>query len=63
MRFFDTQNAPPKNGRPADLLDYQTFLDAVHHEYLRRNEAEFTWAEGDEEPLAVEEEAGSDDET
>jgi hypothetical protein len=55
MRFFDVQKDPPKNGRPAQLLDYGEFLDAVYREYLWRNEAEFKWAEGDEEPLEIEE--------
>lgn len=53
MRFFDIEDAPPKNGRPARLLGYHDFLDAVYHAYLRRNEAEFTWAEGSEDPLDV----------
>lgn len=50
------QNAPPKNGRPAETIGYREFLGEVYHEYLRRNEAEFKWAEGDEEPLDIEEE-------
>jgi hypothetical protein len=55
LRFFDVQNAPPKNGRPAQTLSYREFLGEVYHAYLRRNEAEFKWAEGDEEPLDIEE--------
>ncbi len=62
LGFFDIGDSPPKNGRPARLLDYHDFLDAAYHEFLRRNEAEFSWAEGDEEPLAVEEEAGPEGE-
>jgi len=56
MRFFDVQWDPRKNRRPSQLLEYGEFLDAVYHAYLKRNAAEFTWAEGDEEPLDVEEE-------
>jgi hypothetical protein len=68
LRFFDVQNPPPKNGRPAQTLSYREFLGEVYHAYLRRNEAEFKWAEGDEEPLDVEEdiaeeEPEEDDET
>lgn len=53
LGFFDVQVAPPKNGRPVALLDYHDFLSAVYHAYLKRNEAEFEWAEGAEEPLDV----------
>ena len=68
LRFFDVQNAPPKNGRPAQTLNYREFLGEVYHAYLRRNEAEFKWAEGDEEPLHIEEDIAEevpeeDDET
>jgi hypothetical protein len=66
MRFFDVQKDPPKNGRPTTMLDYGEFLDAVYREYLWRNEADFKWAEGEEEPLEIEGEApveDDDDET
>jgi len=62
MRFFDVEGDPPKNGRPGSLLSYADFLDAVYHTYLRRNSAEFKWAEGDEEPLDVEDEVPDDQE-
>jgi hypothetical protein len=68
LRFFDIETDPPKSGRPAKdgklmgpdgrsrrLMTYEEFLEAVHHRYLRRNLAEFRWAEGEEEPLEVEE--------
>jgi hypothetical protein len=55
MQFFDVQADPRKNGRPSRLLSYAEFLDSVYHAYLARNEAEFRWAEGEEEPLEVEE--------
>jgi hypothetical protein len=61
LHFFDVQKDPPKNGRPAQLLDYGEFLDAVYREYLWRNEADFRWAEGDEEPLEVAEEGALED--
>ncbi len=61
LRFFDVQKDPPKNGRPAQVLEYGQFLDAVYREYLWRNEADFKWAEGEEEPLEVEEEFGGDE--
>jgi hypothetical protein len=55
LQFFDVQDAPPKQGRPASLLSYDAFLDAVYHAYLKRNQAEFRWADGNEEPIEVEE--------
>ena len=45
----------------AQLLDYGEFLDAAYREYLWRNEADFKWAEGEEEPLEVEEEVAFED--
>jgi hypothetical protein len=60
LAFFDVQEAPPKQGRPARLLSYNEFLDAVYHTHLRRNHAEFQWSDGEEEPLAGEEEETSE---
>jgi hypothetical protein len=64
LRFFDVQCAPPKNGRPPNaaepvdfdthtqgLLSYADFLGAAYHTYLSRNQAEFVWADGEEDPL------------
>lgn len=66
LRFFDIEADPPKNRRPRDdgalsdsdgrpqrLLSYAEFLDAIYHAYLRRNSAEFRWADAGEEPLDV----------
>ncbi|HLG55096.1 MAG TPA: hypothetical protein VI485_07170 [Vicinamibacterales bacterium] len=55
MEFFDVANAPPKRGRPKNLLNYGQFLDEVEKTYLQRNAAEFEWADDveveiDEEP-------------
>lgn len=63
LRFFDVEWDPPKNGRPKRLLSYDEFLDAAYYAYLNRNAAEFTWAEGEEEPLEIEEQLDEDDET
>jgi hypothetical protein len=60
LQFFDVENAPPKNGRPTETLSYVMFLAEVYHAYLRRNEAEFKWADGDEDPLLIEEDAPED---
>jgi len=67
LQFFDVESDPPKSGRPPTigglsaqdgrprrLLTYEEFLQAVYHRYLRRNSAEFKWADGEEEPLDVE---------
>jgi hypothetical protein len=72
LRFFDIEADPPMNarpptegppvdavdGRPKRLLSYKEFLDAVYHVYLRRNSAEFRWADGSEQPLDAAESAG-----
>lgn len=63
MRFFDVQWDPPRQGRPKRMLTYGEFLDAAYHAYLSRNAAEFKWAEGEEEPLGIEEDLELDGET
>ncbi|HUF29883.1 MAG TPA: hypothetical protein VMM77_04395 [Gemmatimonadaceae bacterium] len=78
LRFFDVEADPPKNGEPQRdgdllasdgraqrLLTYDEFLNTVYHIYLRRNAAEFRWAEGGEDPLTIDEIDGgeSDDDT
>jgi hypothetical protein len=65
MQFFDVQKDPPKTGRPATLLTYSDFLDAVYREYLWRNQADFKWAEGEEAPIEIDEasEIGDEEET
>jgi hypothetical protein len=45
MEFFDVERAPPKTGRPKDLLSYAEFLDEIEKTHLRRNAAEFEWAD------------------
>lgn len=75
LRFFDVETDPPKasrprtdgplldqNGRPRRLLSYGEFLDAVHHAFLKRNSAEFRWADGTEDPLTPAERSSVDDE-
>lgn len=54
LRFFDVEKAPPKNGRPTDAIGYRQFLSEVYHSYLARNEAEFQWADGADDPLVLE---------
>jgi hypothetical protein len=68
LRFFDVESAPPKNGRPPldgaligndgvprRLLSYEEFLAAAYEQYLERNSAGFSWADGDSEPLEADE--------
>jgi len=45
MEFFDVENAPPKTGRPKAVLTYLEFLDQVEKSYIKRNAAEFHWAD------------------
>jgi hypothetical protein len=45
MEFFDVALAPPKQGRPRNLLSYAEFLDEIEKTFLKRNVAEFEWAD------------------
>jgi hypothetical protein len=67
LTFFDVESDPPKRGVPkatGNLLDdtgrvrralvYSEWLEAIYRVYLRRNNAEFKWADGDEDPLQPE---------
>ena len=45
MEFFDVDHAPPKRGRPTTLLAYGQFLEEVEKTFLRRNAADFEWAD------------------
>lgn len=59
MEFFDVALPPPRKGRPKELLSYLGFLEEVEKTFLRRNVAEFEWADGvaestDEPPPDIE---------
>jgi hypothetical protein len=45
MEFFDVALAPPKRGRPRSLLTYTELLDEIEKTFLKRNIAEFEWAD------------------
>ena len=45
MAFFDVDSAPPKRGRPTTLFSYGQFLEEVEKTFLRRNAADFEWAD------------------
>jgi len=51
VRFFDVENPPPRNGRPANAttLSFEQFIEIVHAEVERRNKLAPTWAEPDDE--------------
>lgn len=59
VEFFDVAIAPPKRGRPKTLLNYQGFLDEVEKTFLKRNVAEFEWA--DEAEIEADEPPPDDD--
>ncbi len=61
LRFFDVEKAPPKQGRPLATLSYAEFLEEVYRAYLRRNHAEFEWADGHEEPIRIDDGREADD--
>jgi hypothetical protein len=67
LRFFDVELSPPQRGRPRlkgstrdptgrlwRALTYAEFLDAIYHLFLQRNNADFRWDDGTEEPLEPE---------
>lgn len=56
LQFFDIESDPPKRGRPAALLSYADFIEALYRVYTQRNHAEFRWADGDIETLSPDEE-------
>lgn len=60
LKFFDVEDKPPKGGRPTTAIGYRAFLSQTYHAYLSRNEAEFQWADGAEDPLSVDEEDETD---
>jgi hypothetical protein len=45
MEFFDVATAPPRTGRPTHLLPYGDLLQEIEKAYLKRNAAEFKWAD------------------
>lgn len=45
LEFFDVALPPPKRGRPKALLTYHEFLDEVEKTFLKRNVADFEWAD------------------
>lgn len=45
VSFFDTLDAPPKRGRPKNLITFQQVLDSVNGLYERRNRSTFVWAD------------------
>jgi hypothetical protein len=60
MTFFDVEAAPPRRGRPANVLSWASFLDEIEKTFLRRNVADFEWAEDAAVPT---DELPPDDET
>lgn len=61
MEFFDVSLAPPKRGRPKNLLSQSAFLDEVEKAFLTRNVADFEWA--DDEAVETDEPPPEEEET
>lgn len=59
LEFFDVAQAPPKRGRPKQLMTFDQFLDAVERTFLKRNVADFEWA--DEDSTETDEAPGDSD--
>ncbi len=51
VRFFDVEEAPPRNGRPPEsaTLSFDEFVAAVHAEVERRNRFAPAWSEPEDE--------------
>lgn len=51
VRFFDVENAPPRNGRPTDAatMSFPEFVTVVHEEVVRRNRFAPTWSDTDDD--------------
>jgi hypothetical protein len=45
VSFFDVGNAPPKRGRPKNLIAFEQFLDELNRCYEERNRSTFVWAD------------------
>lgn len=50
--FFDVMSAPPKHGRPKQLLTWQELVAAVVGAYDARNRPSFQWADATAEPVS-----------
>lgn len=44
--FFDVMDAPPRSGRPGDLLSFSAVCSAIENAYDDRNGSKFKWADG-----------------
>jgi len=44
LEFFDVKTPPPRTGRPAKTLSFDTFVDDVVEAYARRNQLDFRWS-------------------
>lgn len=52
--FFDVMAAPPRRGRPREMLDFAALVDEITLTYDLRNRPPFEWADGIEEaPIAT----------
>jgi hypothetical protein len=51
VRFFDVKDAPPKHGRPKQLLSFTATIDAIRQAYDARNSPLFEWADAEPETV------------
>lgn len=62
VAFFDVMEAPPKRGRPANLMSFNELVGAIVQTYDQRNKPAFQWAEGVTEPLTLPDAENEDEE-
>lgn len=53
VSFFDVDDAPPKNGRPKNLLALSGCVEAITAAYDVRNKTSFRWADGEIETVSL----------
>lgn len=52
VSFFDVLNAPPRQGRPKELVSFKEAVAQIVAAYDRRNKTTFKWAEGETEVMS-----------
>ncbi len=61
IRFFDVALPPPRLGpppltddAPSRAITYEELLQEIHREFLKRNRLDFSWSDGETDPLGEE---------
>lgn len=60
--FFDVMEAPPKRGRPVNVLTFEETIDQIIKTYDARNSPSFQWADAPPETVSIPAESSEDEE-